>query len=54
MSIRFALFCALMLGWLAIGVHRARAEDAELRKYFGKEWDTYAQKVRWWFVPGGL
>ena len=42
------------LWWLAVGVKRCRAEDAELRKTFGKEWEDYANQVRYWFVPGLL
>ncbi|TBU23268.1 hypothetical protein BD309DRAFT_372972 [Dichomitus squalens] len=40
--------------WLAVGVRRARMEDAALRKEFGKEWDEYANQVAWWFFPGIL
>ncbi|KAI0086883.1 hypothetical protein BDY19DRAFT_313708 [Irpex rosettiformis] len=40
------------LWWLAVGVKRCRAEDAELQKTFGKEWEDYANQVRYWFVPG--
>lgn len=54
MGIRMAAFCALMIGWLALGIFRSRAEDAELRKHFGEEWIQYAGKIRWWFVPGIL
>jgi len=35
-------------------VRRARAEDAQLKKEFGKQWDEYAAMVPWWFVPGLL
>ncbi|KAI0036304.1 hypothetical protein K488DRAFT_41425 [Vararia minispora EC-137] len=31
---------------------RAPKEDAMLREHFGKEWEEYAQRVRWWYVPG--
>ncbi|KAI0073591.1 hypothetical protein K474DRAFT_1666439 [Panus rudis PR-1116 ss-1] len=51
---RVVLFMALYGWWLAVGVHRARAEDQELKKIFGKEWDAYAAAVPWWFVPGVL
>ncbi|KAI0755376.1 hypothetical protein C8Q80DRAFT_1217024 [Daedaleopsis nitida] len=40
--------------WLSVGVRRARMEDAALRKEFRDQWDTYATRVRWWFVPGLL
>ncbi|GJE91582.1 hypothetical protein PsYK624_077320 [Phanerochaete sordida] len=38
--------------WLSVGVTRCRAEDAELKKKFGAEWEKYAARVPWWFVPG--
>ncbi|KAI0781759.1 hypothetical protein C8Q75DRAFT_728556 [Abortiporus biennis] len=38
--------------WFFAAVYRAKAEDKELKKLFGKEWDMYAQEVRWWFLPG--
>ncbi|KAI8978880.1 hypothetical protein BD414DRAFT_421718 [Trametes punicea] len=37
--------------WLAVGVRRARMEDAALREAFGKQWTDYADRVRWWFFP---
>jgi protein-S-isoprenylcysteine O-methyltransferase Ste14 len=40
--------------WLAVGLRRCRAEDAELRKTFGKQWGDYASRVPYWFVPGIL
>lgn len=40
--------------WVAVGVTRCRAEDAELRKKFGAEWEQYSMQVRSWFVPGIL
>ncbi|KIJ59648.1 hypothetical protein HYDPIDRAFT_140433 [Hydnomerulius pinastri MD-312] len=39
---------------LAVSTSRAVAEDAELRKLFGSQWDTYAAQVNSWFVPGLL
>ncbi|THH31352.1 hypothetical protein EUX98_g2832 [Antrodiella citrinella] len=50
--VRTALFVAWYTWWLAVGVHRAELEDGELRKLFGKEWETYSKSVRCWFVPG--
>ncbi|OCH88446.1 hypothetical protein OBBRIDRAFT_734437 [Obba rivulosa] len=47
----FALWYAW---WMSVGVRRAIAEDAALRKIFGAEWDKYAKEVRWWFFPGVL
>ncbi|KAI0339227.1 hypothetical protein BDW22DRAFT_1361704 [Trametopsis cervina] len=40
--------------WLAVGIRRCEAEDAQLRKTFGKEWEVYAARVRYWFIPGVL
>ncbi|KAA1475602.1 hypothetical protein DENSPDRAFT_432724 [Dentipellis sp. KUC8613] len=37
---------------LACATRRAAAEDEEMRRQFGKEWEDYARRVRWWFVPG--
>lgn len=51
-TLRMGLFLAMYGYWLAVGVSRARAEDTELRKMFGKEWDCYATEVPYWFVPG--
>ncbi|KAH9925367.1 uncharacterized protein BXZ73DRAFT_91103 [Epithele typhae] len=50
----WALFAVWFAWWLAVGVRRARMEDATLRKEFGREWDVYARRVRSWFVPGLL
>lgn len=44
---------AVWWGWtLSVGVSRARAEDREMRKLFGGDWDAYAVKVPSWFLPG--
>ncbi|KAI0632517.1 hypothetical protein C8Q77DRAFT_930186 [Trametes polyzona] len=48
----WAAFAVWYAWWLAVGVRRARMEDAALRKEFGREWDEYARRVPWWFVPG--
>jgi protein-S-isoprenylcysteine O-methyltransferase Ste14 len=51
------LIAAWILWWVwafTVCVRRARAEDAQLRKQFGKQWDEYAARVSWWFVPGLL
>ncbi|KAF8181919.1 hypothetical protein K438DRAFT_1601222 [Mycena galopus ATCC 62051] len=47
------LLGALWFLWtLAIGLSRVRAEDAQMCMLFPKEWDAYAERVKWWFVPG--
>jgi protein-S-isoprenylcysteine O-methyltransferase Ste14 len=41
--------------WLwtfCVGISRADAEDRQMRKLFGAEWDSYAAQVHWWFFPG--
>lgn len=37
---------------LSVGVSRAIAEDKELQKLFGSEWDAYAATTKYWFIPG--
>ena len=37
---------------VGVGCTRAIAEDEQMRIKFGEEWDRYAMKVRYWFVPG--
>lgn len=37
---------------LAVAKSRAVAEDKELQKRFGSEWDAYANSVKYWFFPG--
>ncbi|RDB16427.1 putative protein-S-isoprenylcysteine O-methyltransferase [Hypsizygus marmoreus] len=37
---------------LSVGLSRAQAEDKQMRKLFGQEWETYAAQVPWWFFPG--
>lgn len=39
---------------VTVAVRRAIAEDQEMKKQFGKEWEAYAAKVRWWFMPALL
>ena len=45
--------CGLLWTWLSvIAVSRAIAEDEEMHREFGKRWEEYAGRVRWWFCPG--
>jgi len=53
-AVRVVGFALWYVWWMAVGVRRAKAEDAALRKIFGVEWDKYAKEVQWWFVPGLL
>jgi len=51
----FAIHCMWISWWVwTVGSMyvRAVAEDGQLRKKFGEEWERYAIKVRYWFVPG--
>jgi protein-S-isoprenylcysteine O-methyltransferase Ste14 len=49
------LVWALWWAWtLCVGFSRAEAEDRQMKKLFGTEWDTYAAQVPWWFFPGLL
>jgi protein-S-isoprenylcysteine O-methyltransferase Ste14 len=51
----FATQCAWISWWVytgGVGYTRAVAEDEQMRKRFGEEWERYAMKVRYWFVPG--
>ncbi|KAL1950831.1 hypothetical protein VTO73DRAFT_5955 [Trametes versicolor] len=48
----WAAFAVWYAWWLAVGVRRARMEDAALKKEFKGQWDEYARRVPWWFVPG--
>ena len=46
---------ALWWAWtLCVGVSRAEAEDRQMRKLFGSEWEVYRARVGWWFMPGVL
>ncbi|KAG9308892.1 hypothetical protein JVU11DRAFT_11352 [Chiua virens] len=52
-SIGSGLLWAAWWAWtLSVGVSRAIAEDKELQKLFGSEWDAYAATTKFWFVPG--
>ncbi|KAF8428414.1 hypothetical protein L210DRAFT_3419516 [Boletus edulis BED1] len=47
------LLCVAWWMWtLSVGASRAIAEDKELQKLFGPEWDAYAATTKFWFVPG--
>ncbi|KAH0826283.1 hypothetical protein J3R83DRAFT_5756 [Lanmaoa asiatica] len=46
------LWTVLWMWTLSVGVSRAIAEDKELQKLFGSEWDAYAATTKFWFVPG--
>lgn len=35
-----------------VGWTRSVAEDKEMRKLAPEEWDAYAERVKYWFVPG--
>lgn len=51
----FTVSGLLALYWgyyLAVGRKRCQIEDAKLRTVFGKQWEEYAARVPWWYVPG--
>ncbi|KAF9254286.1 hypothetical protein L218DRAFT_886621, partial [Marasmius fiardii PR-910] len=37
---------------VSVGVSRAQAEDKQMHKQFGEEWEKYRDSVGWWFFPG--
>ncbi|KAJ7776889.1 hypothetical protein DFH07DRAFT_877059 [Mycena maculata] len=51
-------FSGVMIGmlwflWtLAVGLSRVDAEDKQMRKMFPQEFDAWAARVPWWFLPG--
>ncbi|KAJ7868342.1 hypothetical protein B0H14DRAFT_3585164 [Mycena olivaceomarginata] len=40
------------LWMLGIGLNRAKSEDRQMRALFTEEWDAYAARVPYWFIPG--
>ena len=53
-SAMFATQWVWMSWWIytgGVGYARAVAEDEQMRSRFGEEWDQWAMKVRYWFVP---
>jgi protein-S-isoprenylcysteine O-methyltransferase Ste14 len=50
-----AVQCVWISWWAytsGVGYTRAIAEDEQMRNKFGEEWEQYAMKVKYWFVPG--
>lgn len=51
----FVMQCVWMSWWAytaGVGYTRAVAEDEQMKNKFGEEWEEYAKRVRYWFVPG--
>lgn len=51
----FVTQCVWISWWVytaGVGYTRAVAEDEQMKNRFGEEWERYAMKVRYWFVPG--
>ena len=51
----FVTQCAWISWWVYTGgveCPRATAEDEQMKNKFGEEWERYATKVKYWFVPG--
>ena len=52
-SVGSGFLLAAWWSWtLSVGISRAMAEDKELQKLFGSEWDAYAATTKFWFFPG--
>ncbi|KAI0030463.1 hypothetical protein K488DRAFT_54204, partial [Vararia minispora EC-137] len=49
-----AMLWVVILFLLPVVMARAPKEDAQLHEVFGEEWEAYARRVRWMFVPGVL
>jgi protein-S-isoprenylcysteine O-methyltransferase Ste14 len=52
---RLILFAMASSWWIytaGVGWTRCIAEDQQMRRMFPDEWDLYANRVRYWFVPG--
>jgi len=48
----YAIF-AMWYIWLSgVGFSRVKAEDEQMHRLFGTEWEVYAEKVKWWYIPG--
>ncbi|KAF7367896.1 hypothetical protein MSAN_00854400 [Mycena sanguinolenta] len=50
--VAFAFAAVWWLWTLGIGLSRVVAEDKQMCLLFQEEWDAYAARVRWWFIPG--
>jgi len=47
------MLCGMWWVWLSgVGFSRVKAEDEEMHQLFGEEWEEYARKVKWWYIPG--
>ncbi|KAK7027454.1 hypothetical protein VNI00_015199 [Paramarasmius palmivorus] len=51
-SLAMIIWVAWWCWVLAVGISRVQAEDAQMKKTFGQEWERYAMDVPWWFFPG--
>ncbi|KAI0052422.1 hypothetical protein FA95DRAFT_1483496, partial [Auriscalpium vulgare] len=49
-----AVFWACMMVYMVPIVRRGYKEDKLLQDAFGEEWEAYARRVPWLFVPGVL
>ncbi|KIM65860.1 hypothetical protein SCLCIDRAFT_111826 [Scleroderma citrinum Foug A] len=46
------VWAAWWIWTMAVAKSRIFAEDKELQKRFGAEWEAYAANVKYWFLPG--
>jgi len=44
----YSLWC---LAWFVMLIGRTKEEDRIVAKTFGKDWEDWADRVRWWFIP---
>jgi protein-S-isoprenylcysteine O-methyltransferase Ste14 len=50
-----SVFVIIIVWWAwtwSVGTSRAAAEDKQMKKLFGSEWNVYAARVPCWFFPG--
>ena len=47
-----SMWFAIMANAMPSTIKRLHVEDIELHKLFGKEWESWAERVRWKMVPG--
>jgi protein-S-isoprenylcysteine O-methyltransferase Ste14 len=47
----WGVWLAIVCGMMTV-LLRAPTEDAMLKETFGKEWEVYAKRVKYWFIPG--
>jgi len=46
-----AAYTLWVTAWCVIVAGRTKEEDQILAKAFGKDWEAWASRVRWWYIP---